>query len=113
MRGERPYKWPTDIPNLIRQAIEQAWAIEPDQRPTIGTIIHAIRNSLNKNQLSCIDMLKQSNETRKKLASVQLENFKLFERFAIDEFVKRITIDDCEAMEIFIEKLPPSVNQVL
>jgi len=105
MRGERPRDWPNDIPNPIRQVIEQAWAIEPDQRASIGKIIHSIRKSLNANQLSCVEMLKQTNETRNKIANVQLEDLNSFERFALDEFVKRMTIDDCEAMEMFINQL--------
>jgi hypothetical protein len=109
MRGERPRDWPGDIPNLLRQAIEKAWSVEPEQRATIGEIVHAIRKSLDGDQLSCIEMLQKANKNRKKITTVQLEDFKSFELFALNEFVKRISIDDCEAMQIFIDKLPPSL----
>jgi serine/threonine protein kinase len=109
MRGERPHDWPSDIFNSLRQTIEQAWSVEPDQRASIGQIIHAIRQSLDRNQLSCIEMLHEANKTRKKIASVQFENFESSELFALNEFVKRMSIDDCEAMQMFIDKLPPSL----
>jgi serine/threonine protein kinase len=109
MYGERPCDWPNDIPNSLRQVIEKAWSVEPGQRATIGEIIHAIRKSLDQNQLSCIEMLQEANKGRKKIATVQFEDFKSFELFALNEFLKRISIDDCEAMQMFIDKLPPSL----
>ncbi len=109
MHGERPHDWPGDIPNLLRQAIEKAWSVEPEKRATICEIVHAIRKSLDGDQLSCIKMLQKANKNRKKITTVQFEDFKSFELFVLNEFVKCISIDDCEAMQIFIDKLPPSL----
>lgn len=109
MQGNRPCDWPNHISDFLKLAIEKAWSKEPDQRATIGNIIHTIRKSLDPNQLSCIEMLQESNKLRKKIASVQLEDLKSFQLFALNEFVKRMAIDDCEAMQMFIDKLPPSL----
>lgn len=104
MRGERPTSWPADITARMKQAIEQAWAIEPDRRATIGSIIQAIRKSLDPEQLSCIEMLQVANRTREKVApGILLEDFDPSQLFALNEFVKRISIDDCEAMKMFLE----------
>jgi hypothetical protein len=89
--------------------IEKAWSVKPEQRATIGEIIHAIRKSIDQNQLSCIEMLQKANMIRKKTATVQLEDFKSFELFVLNEFIKRMSIDDCEAMQMFIDKLPPNL----
>jgi serine/threonine-protein kinase len=110
MHGERPHDWSDDIPNPIKQAIEKAWSIEPDQRATIGEIIHAIRRSLDQNQLLCIELLQEANKFRTKIASGQFENFESFELFTLNEFVKRMAIDDCESMQMFIDKLPPNLG---
>jgi serine/threonine protein kinase len=109
INGERPRICPNAIATSLKDVIERAWSVEPDQRATIGEVIHAIRESLDRNQLSCIEMLREANALRKNIASVQLENFKSFELFALNEFVKRMLIDDCEAMQMFIDQLPPSL----
>jgi serine/threonine protein kinase len=109
MFGERPQNWSNDIPDFLQDVIRGAWSKQPDQRTSIGEIIHAIRKSLDQTQLSCVDMLKENNRLRKKVASVQLEDFKSFELFVLDEFAKRMMSDDCEAMQMFIDELPPSL----
>ncbi|CAF3816902.1 unnamed protein product [Rotaria sordida] len=108
MCGERPSNWHDDTPNPLKQVIEQAWCIEADRRATIAQIIHSIRKALDRNQVSCLKMLQKNNYLRNKIASVQLEDFQEFELFALNEFIKRMTIDDCEAMQIFIDKLLPT-----
>ena len=71
----------------------------------MAEIIYSIRKFLDQNQLSCVDMLKETNKRRKKITSVQFENLKPFELFVLNEFVKRMTIDDCEFIQMFIDKL--------
>ncbi|CAF3003690.1 unnamed protein product [Rotaria socialis] len=110
MRNERPNNWPNDIPAFLADAIQRVWPIEPAQRTSIGEIIHCIRISLDQNQLSCIDMLRETNKLREKIASVQLEDFKPFDLFMLDEFVKRMAIDDCEITQMFIDELPRSLS---
>ena len=109
MRGERPQDWPGGISDLLKRTIGKAWSKEPNQRAAIGEIIHALRQSLKQNQLSCVEMLQEVNKTRKRITSVRLEDFEPFELFVLNEFVKLMVIDDCEAMQIFIDKLPASL----
>lgn len=108
IRGERPQDWPNGISDLLKRTIENAWSTGPNQRAPIGEIIHALRQSLEQNQLSCVEMLQEVNKTRRRITSIRLEDFNPFELFVLNEFVKLMTIDDCDAMQLFIDELPPS-----
>ncbi|CAF2786857.1 unnamed protein product [Rotaria sp. Silwood2] len=109
MDGERLNNWLKDIPGFLQDAIQRAWSIKPNQRTNLAEITHAIRKSINRNQFSSIDMLRETNKLRKKIASVQIEDFEIFKIFVLNEFSEHMTIDDCEAMQMFIDELPPNL----
>ncbi len=54
-------------------------------------------------------MLQKSNKKCKKITTVQLEDFKSFELFGLNEFIKCMSIDNSEDMQMFIDELPPSL----
>ncbi len=42
--------------------------------------------------------------------TVDIENFKSFELFILNDFIKRMTIDDYETMQMLIGELPSSLK---
>lgn len=101
MRGERPRDWPSSIPADLRRAIEQSWSVRPEQRASIGSLVNACRKALDPNHRSCKEMLEDASRQRKvRINEVKIEEFTSFELFVLNEFFKRISIEDCEAIKM-------------
>ncbi|CAF2757245.1 unnamed protein product [Rotaria sp. Silwood2] len=111
MKGERPKDWsvhavqPTVkvVPDILKNTIEKGWSMEPKTRATIGEIIYAVRKTINSNCKTCIQMLWTYFPYYTKYASYDfIDEYDTFELLAIQEIIKRLVIEDSEAVELLL-----------
>jgi serine/threonine protein kinase len=112
VRGERPTNWTIStadrtsiiVPTFLKHTIEKGWSIAPENRARIGEIICAIRKSINFDYQSCPKQMSSwySYCLENDSSYDFLDKFDSFELLAIQEIIKRLVIDDCEAIELLL-----------
>lgn len=109
--GERPKVWnvravsstTSIVPDILKDVIEKGWLPEPNNRTNIGDFIYAIRKAINPNYTSCIRKLYTFVSYSRKFSSYDFINeYNAFELLAIQEVIKRLLIEDSEAIELLL-----------
>ncbi|CAF0969065.1 unnamed protein product [Rotaria sordida] len=111
IKGERPKDWRihtvhptvTVMPNILKNIIEKGWSPEPENRATIGEIICAVRKTINSNYETCVQTLWEHSHCATQNSSYDFINdYDTFELLAIQEIIKRLVIEDSEAVQLLL-----------
>ncbi|CAF2079827.1 unnamed protein product [Rotaria magnacalcarata] len=113
IKGERPKDWsilannPTAniLPGMLKDVIEKGWLPTSEDRASIGEIIYAIRKTISSDYKSCARKLWEHFYYSNKNSSYQydfIDKYNTFELLAIQEIIKRLVIEDSEAVQLLL-----------
>jgi serine/threonine protein kinase len=111
IKGERPTDWtvlPTDkstivLPELLKSTLEKGWSMAPKDRARIGEITCAVRKTINFDYRNCVEKISNFCPYVTADSSYDfMDKYDNFELLAIQEIIKRLMIDDSEAVELLL-----------